>query len=439
VPVVAAIHGMCLGGGYEVCLAASHRVCSMSSKTAVGLPESKLGLLPGCGGCTRLPRLIGLENSLQLILQGTQVQANKALHYGMVDKLLPYEEVNLPKTQPKDENTRPLTEDVEFFQRSFSFTQELANQTALERERLVSEAMNGMAGRKTKLLFTQEPSFQLEKYKRRVISYTEMFKDNPIGRLLIEYMTNNSIQRQIKGQPYKSPLKILDTIMNGYTRSVDDALEIEANNFADLVVDPVSKNLIALFQMIEATKKVENFCDPAYCKVKSRDVFKRIGVVGAGTMGSGIAQLCLFKGYKVYLKEVDIHYLEKGIKRIRNELFGKLVESGKISDQERLRFLEKLESGLEYEPLEHCQIVIEAALERVDIKKEVLEKAQSLNKDIIFATNTSSIPITSIAEESAYKQNVVGLHFFNPVHRMPLIEIITTPYTSQEALARVYQ
>ncbi|KAG2388039.1 hypothetical protein C9374_000889 [Naegleria lovaniensis] len=443
VVVLAAIHGSCLGGGFEICLAASHRVCSSSNKTVVGLPETKLGLAPGCGGCVRLPRLIGLENALQIILQGTHVETKKALNIGMIDQIFPYSaEAKMQSQSSQEKSERPPQEDIDFFQRCFDYTRQLALENTQEREKIVSETVNNILelATKGKAVFNQEPSFQLEKYKRRTITLSEYLKDNPIGRLLIGFFTNTSIQKQTKGHPYKSPFLILDTIMNGYTKTIDEALELEATSFSELVIDPVSKNLISLFNTVESAKKAENFCDPKYCSVKCKDVIKKIGVIGSGTMGAGIAQLCLLKGYNVYLKEVEFHYLERGLKRIRNELFGKLVEIGKMTEHERDEMMQKqLESGLEYEPLENCQMVIEAALERVDIKKEVLEKAQSLNKNIIFATNTSSIPLTSIAEESDFKQNVIGLHFFNPVHKMPLVEIICTPYTSQEVLARCYQ
>jgi 3-hydroxyacyl-CoA dehydrogenase/enoyl-CoA hydratase/3-hydroxybutyryl-CoA epimerase len=385
IPTVAAIHGACMGGGFEVTLACTYRIASSNRITQIGLPEVKLGLIPGAGGTVRLSRMIGLKQALQLILTGATLSPQKARSLQIVDELIEYD----------NEST--------FFEKVRKFASNLPEITPID------------------------------KYSRRKKSFSELlFQNNPIGRSFMSYKTTNFLNTMTKGH-YPAPYIILDTMIKGYSSTFDRALELEAKSFGKLVCTPEAKNLIALFLMIEETKKPELFVNP------SRIIqVKKIGIIGAGQMGAGIAQLAALKNYYVYMKDVDDQLVQLGMQKI-NTLFQNMVNKKKITPAEKEKYMSRITAGTDYSALKDVEIVIEAAVERLDIKQEIVSKIYEINPLVIFASNTSSIPISTIAEHSKNRKQMIGMHFFNPVHRMPLLEIIKTKDSSQEAIATAYQ
>jgi 3-hydroxyacyl-CoA dehydrogenase/enoyl-CoA hydratase/3-hydroxybutyryl-CoA epimerase len=389
IPTVAAIHGNCLGGGLEIALSCSHRIASNDKSTQLGLPEVKLGLLPGAGGCVRLPRMIGLQEALQLILTGATISAKKAKRLGIIDEVI-----------SSDEGERGFFEGV----------RQYAIQLKLNQSQLT------------------------DKYSRRTRTMRQLLLErNPVGRSILEYQTNNYLNSLTKGH-YPAPYVALHTIMSAYTApTLEEASKIEITNFGKLVCTRQAKSLISLFQMIEGTKRIENYCNPT----KLIPVTK-LGVVGSGVMGSGIAQLAAFKNYQVYMKDIDEAFVQNGMKRV-NSLFNSLVTKRKITELEREKYMSNITAGTTYSQLSDTQVIIEAAVEREDVKQEILKTVEELNPNVIFATNTSSIPVTSISAMAKRKENILGMHFFNPIHKLPLVEIVVTKYTSEVALGTIYQ
>lgn len=384
-PVVAAINGACLGGGCELALACDYRIATDDSSTKIGLPEVKLGIIPGFGGCVRLPRTVGLQGALDIILQGKAVDGVKASKMGLVDQVV-YSAI--------------------LEEQAMKFAQGLIKDGKLQK-RKKSFKPKGMAA-----------------------SVMESF----IGRSLV-FSQARKMTAKATGGHYPAPLKALDVIQKTYGLSDRTrALEIEMEGFCEVAVTDVSKNLINVFFLMEGVKKKTGVSTD----VKPHDI-KRIGVLGAGTMGGGIAYVAADKGIEVRLKDINNQALALGFSHAR-DLWGKLLKRRKISNYDFNRKMNLVTGGLDFAGFGQLDVVIEAIVEDMNIKKKVIaETAQNCRPDCIIATNTSSLSVTEMAKGHPKPENFVGMHFFNPVHKMPLVEVIRGEKTSDEAVATIFE
>lgn len=381
-PTVAAIHGACLGGGLELALACDLRVATEHPKTKLGLPEVQLGLFPGLGGTQRLPRLIGVASALPLILTGSQVDARKARRLGIVDDTC----------HPADLRTAAL--------------------------RLVDKG-------KTRGRGAPRQSFA-QKAQNALASW-------PVAKSVVYSKAREGVMAKTGGH-YPAPLKALEVIEEGMGLPLDKALELEAKVFSELVVSPEAKSLMGIFFM----KNDVDGRSAALAAKASREV-TRAGVLGAGFMGSGIAQVLAYKDLRVELKDRDWASVGRGLKSCR-DLFQGLVKRRKMTPVELTLAMSRIHPTVDYSGFKHLDFVIEAVFEDVGLKHRVIQEVEAAaSEDLIFASNTSTIPIARLAEGSSRPHNVVGMHFFSPVHKMPLLEVIRHPKTSEEALATTVQ
>jgi 3-hydroxyacyl-CoA dehydrogenase/enoyl-CoA hydratase/3-hydroxybutyryl-CoA epimerase len=373
-PTVAAINGTCLGGGLELTLACKYRLASTNPKTSIGFPEVQLGFIPGWGGTIRLPRLIGLQEGFTLISTGNRVDARKAWKLGLVD------ETAAPADLIKRASEIIRVGRVNRFKKPFKVS---AMQTLLE----------------------TKP-----------------------GRAIFKKMALGQVMAATKGK-YPAPLEALKVILATWNMPVDAALEVEAQAFAKLAVTSVSKALVSIFFADTESKKMPEGVRPTI------DV-KTVGVLGAGVMGAGIAQSALYAGYKVVLKDVKDEFLVKGVASIK-ALFDGLVAKRKMSQAEADMKMGALKATIDYADMADCDLVIEAVVEKMAVKKAVIAELEKVitAKTFVFATNTSSLSVDEMAKAAAHPENVVGLHFFNPVHKMKLVEVVRADTTSNETLA----
>lgn len=388
-PVVAAIDGQCLGGGLELSLACDYRVCTNADHTRLGVPEVKLGLFPGLGGTQRLPRLIGVTDALDLILTGKEVDSRKAEKIGLVD--------------------------------------EVCHPAALEQAALAlvdrGKPKRDLRG-KMKLTGHGGGFFDLA---------TDLLSRAPGAKNIVFDKARDRVLSKSGGH-YPAPLKAIEVVKEGIDMDLDEALEVEADAFADLVVSDVAKGLISIFFMKQTVDhRAKEMSDGA------RDLDHRVGVLGAGFMGAGIAQGLAYKDYEVTLKDMDNEALGRGLDQC-DDLFQNLVKKRKMRPVEKKIAMSRILPTTDYEGFGGLGMVIEAVFEDVDIKHQVIQEVEkAAGKDVIFASNTSTIPIARLAEGSKRPENVIGMHFFSPVHKMPLLEIIKTEKTSDEALATTVQ
>ena len=384
IPVIAAINGACLGGGCELAIACDYRIATDDASTKLGLPETKLGIIPGFGGCVRLPRIIGLQAALDIILNGKSVIAVKALKMGLVDQVV----------HPS-----------------------ILESTALKfAEDLIK---NG----KTKRRKTFKPQGIMAK-----LMESGLLK----GKVLSEA---KKMVLKFTGGHYPAPLKAIEVIGKTYGLSDRDrALKIEMDGFCEVAVTDVSKHLINVFFLMESVKKKTGVSGNA----KAHPV-KRIGVLGAGTMGGGIAYVAADRGIEVRMKDLNNGALALGFSHAR-ELWMKQLKRRRINQFDFGRKMNLVTGGLDYAGFKQLDVVIEAVIEDMNIKKKVIaETAANCRPDCIIATNTSSLSVTEMAKGHPHPENFVGMHFFNPVDKMPLVEIIRGEKTSDEAVATIFE
>ncbi|EJK2116364.1 fatty acid oxidation complex subunit alpha FadJ [Vibrio navarrensis] len=373
-PVVAAIHGPCLGGGLELALACDYRVCTDADATRLGLPEVQLGLLPGSGGTQRLPRLIGLLPSLDLILTGKQLRAQKAKKLGVVDACVPA--------------TILLDVAKQFIDKGKRST------------------------------------------KQKVTTKEKILSGSSLGRKFVFEQAAKKTNEKTRGN-YPATVAILEVIQHGLEKGMKQGLELEAKRFGELVMSPESKALRSIFFATTEMKK-EHGSDAKPGKVSM------VGVLGGGLMGAGISHVSVAKAkVPVRIKDVSNDGVLNALK-YNYKLFDKQRKRRILSKAQLQAKMLQLSGGTDFTSFNHLDVVIEAVFEDLALKQQMVADIEANAKaETIFATNTSSLPIHKIAEKAARPGNIVGLHYFSPVEKMPLVEVIPHETTSQETIATV--
>ena len=383
-PVIAAIDGACLGGGLELALACRGRVCTDNPKTALGLPEVMLGVLPGTGGTQRLPRLIGIPAALDLMLTGKHLNARIAHRLGVVDDVVP---------------------------------------TAILPQAAVALAQKLQHGRPT----NQRPGklFSVKGLTRLAL------EDNPLGRRILFQKAREQVLAKTRGN-YPAPSHIIDCVEIGASQGFGKGLEAEAIRFGELAMTPQARQLMNLYFATTALKKDTGIADPA---VQPRPI-RKIGVLGAGLMGAGIGYVTASKAkIPVRLKDKDPAGLNRGLRYI-DRLIQKRLQRRSLAPFDAGQERRRVAPTLDFSGFQNVDLVIEAVFEDLALKHQMLADIEAnCPPSTIFATNTSSLPITEIAAAAQRPENVIGMHYFSPVEKMPLLEIIATPQTAPEVIA----
>ncbi len=385
VPTVALISGACLGGGLEFSLACTYRIADDHRKTLLGLPEVRLGLIPGWGGTVRLPRAIGLRRALPMILTGERVNGRQARHRGLVHDVVP--------------------------------TEALEHVAAEIVRRHVAAAEAGTKHAKPLFWRSGQPRW------RRWIEETRA------ARKLMLRMAERQVLSETHGH-YPAPIKAIAVLRAGLV-SEPAGFAAESAAIAELSQSPVTTELVRLFFLSEDAKK-----PPADVKVPIRpDAISNVAVIGAGTMGAGIAQLLAERGIWVRLKDVQTDYLSAGLRKIRQAL-DKDVARRRVSRLDADRALQHISPTTDYTGMGHADVVIEAVLEEIPIKQQVFRDLAAVAAPAaVLATNTSSLRVEQVTPDVPHPERVLGIHFFNPPHRMPLVEVVRTERTAPEAIA----
>lgn len=378
-PVVACINGAALGGGWELALACHHRI-SLAKGVTLGLPEVTLGLLPGGGGVVRMTRLLGLQTALPYLTEGKQFKPDEALKAGLIHQVVESE------------------------------------------DDLLEAAINWI---KANPKVAQPYDVKGYKVPGGLPSHPAMAQMLPIAPAMMRAKTKGTLP---------APEAILSTMVESLQVDIDSAMRIESRYFIDLVCGQVSKNMIGTFwfqlnEIKAGAARPENV-PPSKAK--------KIGILGAGMMGAGIAYSSANKGLDVVLKDVSVENAQKG-KAYSERLLAKKVSKKYIKQSKSDEVLSRILPTENYDDLKGCDLIIEAVFEDRALKASVTKEAEAmLANDAVFASNTSTLPITGLAEASERPENFIGLHFFSPVDKMPLVEIICGKQTSPETLAKAY-
>ena len=379
-PTVAALNGAALGGGLEIALACNHRIALDNPKAQFGLPEVTLGLLPGAGGVTRIVRLLGIADGLmKVLLQGNRYKPAQAVEVGIVDEL------------------------------------------AATPDELLSKARDWIKANPQ----TEQP-WDAKGY--RMPGGTP--SSPKLAGMLPAFPGN--LKKQLKGAPMPAPHHIMCAAVEGASVDFDSALKIEGRYFVNLASGQVAKNMIQAFwfdlnAINGGSSRPDGF---------EKRLPQKVAVLGAGMMGAGIAYVTAQAGVPVVLKDVTIEAAEKG-KAYSQKLLDKAVGRGKITEAKRDEVLGRITPTADYADLEGCDFVVEAVFEKVSLKHSVFQDVEKVvDADALLGSNTSTLPITSLAEGVQRRKDFIGLHFFSPVDKMPLLEIIKGDETSDEALAR---
>ena len=373
VPVVCAIHGAAAGGGCEIALAGHWRIASEAKETAIGLPETSVGTIPGWGGTVRLPRLIGAKAALELILKGTLLPAAEAHRAGIIDELAPAAELK-----------------------------------ARARAAALRLAVGGLPARPA-----------------------------PPATAAADFagLRAATMKRTRGHEP--ALLKVVGLIEQTAGLSVEAALAAEALVFGEMTASEVCKNLIHVFFLKDAVKKLTvDAWFPKSAAATAPAPFKKIGVVGAGVMGSGIAQWCAARGHEVVLRDVKPEFVERGLAVIRG-VFDEAVARGKMKPEAAAAGLARVRTTTGWDGFADCDLVVEAIVENVAAKQQLFaELSAVVRPDCVLASNTSALPIEELTATASSPGRTIGLHFFNPVSRMALIELVLSPHTERATAER---
>ncbi len=377
-PIAVAINGLALGGGLEVCLAGHYRVMVDDPRAVLGFPEVGIGLLPGAGGTQRTPRLIGVEATLPMILQSKNISPQQALELGLVHELAAADQVVEQARQWVLQSGDPVQP---WDKKGFK--------------------VPGGAGAMT---------------PKNAQNYM-------VGASLIAGTTYHN---------YPAPISALSAIYEGCIVPIDAGLDIESQYFGKLLAGPVARNMMrTLFVNKSAADKLSR-----RPKGIDKTQVKKLGILGAGMMGAGIAYVSAKAGINVVLLDTDMEGAERG-KAYSTQLLDKAIAKGRSTEAKKNALLELIHTTTDYADLEGCDLVIEAVFEDVQIKADVTAKTEAvIPTSAIFASNTSTLPITGLAEASQRPDQFIGIHFFSPVDKMPLVEVIVGEKTSDEAIAR---
>jgi 3-hydroxyacyl-CoA dehydrogenase/enoyl-CoA hydratase/3-hydroxybutyryl-CoA epimerase len=370
-PTIALVHGSCLGGGFELALACDYRIASESEKTELGLPEVKLGILPGWGGTQRLPRLIGVKDAIGLLLRGSSMDAGEARVKGAVD------------ATRREGNLKQL-------------------------------ALNWIE----KEDFPSNDSFHWDNF-------------GPARWFILRQARKRTMAKTKGNMP--APLKIIESVSEGLSKNLDAALDIEAEKFSELAVTPECQNLTRVFFLREDQKNYTYNDDGEDWSPAD------VGIIGGGTMGSGITHWVSSRGFDCTMVDIDKNAVLDGMERIR-ETFDKGISAGAVSEADKRSSLNRIEPTTDYDSLDDSELIIEAVVENMDVKETVFEQLEPyLNEDKIVASNTSALSLEDMAQQVPHPDRMVGLHFFNPVFQMPLIEIVNAESTSESTLHRAVE
>ncbi|WP_299583303.1 fatty acid oxidation complex subunit alpha FadB [uncultured Microbulbifer sp.] len=376
VPTAVAINGYALGGGFEVCLGCDYRL--MGEEAKVGLPEVKLGLIPGWGGTVRLPRVVGVDVAAEWIAAGKEQKPAAALEAHAVDTVVPTDKL-------KDAAIKLL-------------------------ERAIKGELDYKAGRE--------------------------IKKSPIPlndtEALMAFFTTKAFVGQQAGKNYPSPVAAVESIEQGYKLTRDEALKIEQEKFIFCAQTGTAKSLVGLFLADQAISKVAKGWEK-----KADKPIERAAVLGAGIMGGGIAYQSAYKDTPIKMKDIDQKGIDLGLNEA-NKLLSKLVDRKRLTPVKMGEVLNRIEPTLSYDGFEDIDVVVEAVVENPKVKHAVLKEVETkVSEDTVIASNTSTISINQLAEPLSRPENFLGMHFFNPVHKMPLVEVIRGEKTSDTAVARV--
>lgn len=374
-PYIVAIDGVCLGAGYELALACHYRIATDNAKTKIGLPEVMLGLLPGATGTTKLSRLIPLPAALDIMLTGKQLDAKRALRLGMIDEVVP--------------------------------TSILVDAAKKIAKNLISK-----------------------QYTRKKPALSQRLLALPLISHAIIYTAQQQVIKKTHGN-YPAPLAILDVIKYGLHKPIDAALAYEAKKFGGLTVSPEAKQLIGIYFATTELKK-ETFIES---KV-TPDTISAVGILGGGLMGAGIATISLDKTpASVRMKDIRHEGLLSAQQHI-DTYYKNKVKRRILSSEQAKQKSNRFTGTLDYSGFSQCDLIIEAVFEDLPVKQNMLADIEALgNPNILFASNTSSIPIKDIAAKAKHPENVIGMHYFSPVEKMPLLEIIKHAGTSDNTIA----
>lgn len=390
-PVVAALTGTALGGGFEVCLACHHRIALGDPRIQLGLPEATLGLLPATGGTQRLGRLLGWRSAAELLLSGAKLSPRMALDAGLIDEIVELEELRESGVVGPD----------------------------VERQAVIAAAVRWILDNPEAKQPWDRPDFKLPDggfYDSVGLADANSL----ITRVLVSTQGNQPAQKAI-----------LTCLHDGLRASMDAGLRVECREFYGLLRDPAAGNMIrSLFFSMQSARKLER--RPKSVKKRT---FSKVGILGAGMMGAGIALVTARSGAGVVLLDKDEASAAKG-KGYSEKVLQRAVDRGQIGAAERESVLSRIRTTSNFADLEGCDLVVEAVFEDRTIKADVTRQAEAvIRSDAVFGTNTSTLPITGLAGASKSPAQFIGLHFFSPVDRMDLVEIICGAKTSMETLA----
>ena len=375
VPIVAAINGACLGGGLELAMACHARVCSDNPKTALGLPEVQLGLLPGGGGTQRLPKLVGIQKALDMMLTGKQLRAKEALKAGLVNDVVP-------------------------------------NSILIA----TAEKMALVGGFK-----------QAERFKSSLLN--KFLEGTSIGRSVVFKQATKSVLSKTKGN-YPAPIKIINCVKTGMEQSPEKGFKLEAEHFSELVMSPESVQLRNLFFATTEMKKEQGVADVM------PNTITKVGVLGGGLMGGGIAFVTATKAnIPARIKDIGHQGISHALK-YSYDLLNKKVKRRFMRNSEMQKQMSMITGCIDYSGFNDIDLVVEAVFENLALKQNmVVEIEQQTKTSTVFASNTSSLPISNIAAKAERPENVIGLHYFSPVDKMPLVEIIPHEGTSDQTIS----